>query len=136
MSDALPRGRVTCLGLATAWPGMTDEQGFADRMNTLPKYVAFTTLQTAEWNNSTIVKEQVAEEVARLKQQPGQDILIYNSADLAHTPMQHDLIDEYRLLVYPLVLGSGKRLFKAGNATKGLSLVATQSFSSGVVALT
>jgi dihydrofolate reductase len=88
---------------------MTDEAGFADRMNNLPKYVASTTLDEAEWNASLI--KNVADEVARLKQQPGQDILIYGSADLGHTLMQHDLIDEYRLMVFPVVLGSGKCLF-------------------------
>ena len=81
--------------------------GFADRLNNLPKFVVSTTLETVEWNNSRLIKENVAEEVSKLKQQPGQDILIAGSGTLIHTLMQHNLIDEYRLLVYPVVLGSG-----------------------------
>src|SRR5829696_6776681 len=134
-SDALLLGRVTYEGFAAAWPSMTDEAGFADRMNSLPKYVASTTLDDAEWNAS-LIKENVAEEVARLKQQPGQDILIYGSADLVHTLMQHDLIDEYRLMVFPVVLGSGKRLFQEGSGTKVLRLVDTKTTSTGVALLT
>jgi len=114
---------------------MTDEAAFADRMNSLPKYVAPTTLDDAEWNAS-LIKENVPEEVARLKQQPGQDILIYGSADLVHTLMQHDLIDEYRLMVFPVVLGSGKRLFQEGSGTKVLRLVDTKTTSTGVALLT
>lgn len=133
-SDALLLGRVTYEGFATAWPSMTDEQGFADRMNSLPKYVASTTLQTATWNAS-LIKANVVEEVTRLKQQSGQDLLIYGSGALVHTLMQHNLIDAYRLLVYPVVLGSGKRLFRDAS-TATLKLVDTKTFSSGVIALT
>ena len=133
-SDALLLGRVTYQGFAEAWPSMTDEQGFADRMNSLPKYVASTTLEAAEWNAS-LIKGNVAEEVSKLKQQPGQNLLVYGSGELVHALMQHNLIDEYRLLVYPVVLGSGKRLFKDGSTTT-LKLVETKTFSSGVVALT
>jgi len=132
-SDTL-LGRVTYQGFAAAWPSRTDESGFADRMNSLPKFVVSTTLKEVEWNNSNLIKENVAEEVSRLKQQPGQNILIYGSGALVHTLAQHDLIDEYRLLVYPVVLGSGKRLFKDGSDTT-LKLAETQAFSSGVVAL-
>ena len=133
-SDALLLGRVTYQGFAEAWPSMTDEQGFADRMNSLPKYVASRTLNEATWN-AILIKDNIAEEVARLKQQPGQELLIFGSGDFVHTLMEHALIDEYRLLVYPVVLGSGKRLFTDGsNAT--LELVDTKVFSSGVVALT
>lgn len=133
-SDAMLLGRITYEGFAQAWPSEKDEQGFADRMNGLPKYVVSTTLEKAEWNNSTLIKENVVEEVARLKQQPGQDILIHGSAELADSLLKAGLIDEYHLLVYPLVLGSGKRLFKEGSP-KGLKLVDTQTFDSGVVAL-
>jgi dihydrofolate reductase len=133
-SDILLLGRVTYQGFAAAWPSRTDESGFADRMNSLPKFVVSTTLKEVEWNNSNLIKENVAEEVSRLKQQPGQNILIYGSGALVHTLAQHDLIDEYRLLVYPVVLGSGKRLFKDGSDTT-LKLEETQAFSSGVVAL-
>ena len=133
-SDALLLGRVTYEGFAKAWPSMTDEQGFADRMNSLPKHVASRTLETTEWNAS-LIKEDVAEAVARLKQQPGQNLLVYGSGDLVQTLMQHDLVDEYRLLVYPVVLGHGKHLFKAGS-TATLKLADTKTCGSGVVALT
>jgi dihydrofolate reductase len=134
-SDALLLGRVTYQGFAAAWPSMTDEAGFADRMNSLPKFVVSTTLEEVQWNNSSLIKENVAEEVSRLKQQPGQDILIYGSGELVQTLMQHDLIDEYRIWVHPVVLGSGKRLFRDGSDTKILRLVETKTFSSGVVVL-
>jgi dihydrofolate reductase len=133
-SDALLLGRITYQGFAAAWPSRTDEQGFADRMNGLPKFVVSTTLKEAKWNNSRLIKENIAEEVSRLKQQRGQDILVAGSGNLVLTLMQHNLIDEYRLLVYPVVLGSGKRLFKEGSNTT-LSLVETKKFSSGVLLL-
>jgi dihydrofolate reductase len=136
-SDALLLGRMTYEGFAAAWPTMTDEVGFADKMNSMPKFVVSTTLEEPlEWNNSTLIKGDVAEEVSRLKQQPGQDILIYGSGELVHTLMQHGLIDEYRIMVFPVFLGSGKRLFKDGSDTKVLRFVDTKTFSSGGVVLT
>jgi dihydrofolate reductase len=133
-SDTLLLGRITYQGFAKAWPTMQDEQGFADRMNSLPKLVASTTLTTPEWN-ATLFKDNIVEEVTRQKQLPGQNILIYGSSSLVSTLMQHNLIDEYRLMTYPVVLGSGKRLFKDGSKAT-LKLVGTRSFSSGVVLLT
>ncbi len=135
-SDALLLGRVTYQGFAKAWPSMTDEQGFAARMNSIPKYVVSKTLKQLDWNNSTLIKGNIPEEVQKLKQQPGQDILVAGSCELVHTLMQHDLIDEYRLMVHPVVLGSGKRLFREGNNKKTLTLVGTKTFSSGIVAIT
>ncbi len=132
-SDALLLGRVTYQGFAKAWPAMKDEQGFADRMNNLPKYVASRTLTEAEWN-ANLIKDNIAEEVTKLKQQAGQALLIYGSGNFVQTLMQHDLIDEVRLLVYPVVLGRGKRLFSDPINTT-LKLVETKTFSSGVVAL-
>ncbi len=126
-SDALLLGRVTYQGFAAAWPSMKDEAGFADRMNNLPKFVVSRTLQTVEWNNSTLIKNNVVEEITKLKQQPGQDILIGGSGQLIHTLMQHNLIDVYRLLVYPIVLGSGKRLFSEG-ASASLKLIEARTF--------
>jgi dihydrofolate reductase len=109
---------------------------YADMMNGYPKFVVSTTLEEPlEWNNSSLTKENVAEEVSRLKQQPGKDVLIFGSGDLVNTLMQHDLIDEYRLMVFPVVVGSGKRLFRDGSDTKALRLVETKTFSSGVVVL-
>ncbi len=131
-SDALLLGRVTYQGFAAAWPSMTDEAGFADRMNNLPKYVVSKILSEAKWKNSKLIKDHVAEEVSRLKQEPGRDILIYGSAALVQSLMRHDLIDEYQLLVYPVALGSGKRIF---GDRSNLKLVRTKQFSSGVVAL-
>jgi dihydrofolate reductase len=127
-------GRVTYQGFAAAWPSRADEAGFSDMMNNLPKYVVSTSLDKAEWNNSHIIREDVAGEISRLKQQPGQDILVAGSGVLVQTLMQHDLVDEYRLLVYPVVLGSGKRLFRDGSKA-ALRLVETRAFGSGVVLL-
>ncbi len=104
-SDTLLLGRVTYQGFAAAWPSRTDESGFADRMNSLPKFVASTTLKEVEWNNSRLIKENVAEEVSKLREKPGQNILIYGSVTLVHTLTLHGLIDEYRFLVYPIVFG-------------------------------
>jgi dihydrofolate reductase len=134
-SDALLLGRVTYEGFAKAWPTMTGTGEFGERMNSLPKFVVSTTLDEVAWNNSRLIKENVAEEVAALKQQPGQDILVAGSGVLVHTLMQHDLIDEYRIMLHPIVLGSGKRLFRDGNDTKTLRLVETKPLSSGIVVL-
>jgi dihydrofolate reductase len=133
-SDALLLGRVTYQGFAKAWPSMTDPQGFAARMNNIPKYVVSRTLEKVEWNNSTLLKGDVAEEVARLKNQPGRDILLAGSAALASTLMGQDLIDEYRLMVHPVAVGSGKHLFQDGSKA-ALQLVETNTFSSGIVVL-
>jgi dihydrofolate reductase len=133
-ADAHLLGRVTYEGFAAAWPDRTDEAGFADRMNNLPKYVVSTTLEKAEWNNSTILKMDVAAQIAELKKQPGGDILVAGSATLVETLIAHDLVDEYHLLTYPIVVGKGKRLFKDGSHTK-LKLIETKPYDSGVVLL-
>jgi dihydrofolate reductase len=127
-------GRVTYEGFASTWPTRTDELGFADRMNSLPKYVVSTTLEKADWQNSTIIRENIAEEIAKLKQEPGQDILVAGSATLLQTLLEHDLVDEYHLLVYPIVLGIGKRLF-SDSSKATLKLVEAIPFSSGAVLL-
>lgn len=132
-SDAQLLGRVTYEGFAAAWPSRTDEDGYADRLNSLPKYVVSTTLQKAEWNNSHLIKEHVAEAVSKLKQQPGHDILVHGSPTLVQTLIKYDLIDQYHLLVFPLVLGCGIRLFQEGSNT-ALKLVKSKTFSSGVIA--
>jgi len=136
-SDALLLGRSTYEGFAAAWPDMEEVEGeFAVRMNTLPKYVVSTTLENADWNNSTVIHENVPEEVAKLKRDSGENILIGGSATLAKSLIEHDLIDEIRMLVHPIVVGSGKRLFEDTNESIGLKLVETRAFESGVVALT
>jgi dihydrofolate reductase len=131
-SDALLLGRVTYEGFAVAWPESEDEG--ADQMNNIRKYVVSTTLDKAEWNNSHIIKGNVVEEISKLRQQKGKDILVYGSATLVQTLMQHDLVDRYRLLVYPVVVGKGRPLFKDGT-TATLKLVEARSVGSGVVAL-
>jgi dihydrofolate reductase len=131
-SDALLLGRVTYEGFAAAWPNSKDEG--APYFNNVRKYVVTTTLDKAEWNNSHLIKGNVVEEIRKLKQQDGGNITVHGSGRLIQTLMQHDLVDVYRLLVYPLVLGKGQRLFEEGSTTK-LNLVKTQSFSSGVVGL-
>jgi dihydrofolate reductase len=136
-SDALLLGRVTYEGFAAAWPQMEEQTGeYGAMMNGYPKHVVSTTLEEPlGWNNSTLIKGDVAGKVSRLKQQPGQDILIFGSGDLVNTLMRHDLIDEYRLMVFPIVVGSGKRLFRDSGETKTLELMQTKTFGSGVVVL-
>jgi dihydrofolate reductase len=133
-SDALLLGRLTYQGFAQAWPSMTDADGFADRMNSLPKYVATTTLSQLEWNAS-VVRGDVTEEVQRLKQAPGQNILLYASGTLVRSLLSSGLIDEYRLMVHPMVLGHGKRLFEEGSEVK-LRLKGVQTTSTGVAVMT
>lgn len=118
---------------AASWPSRRGE--FASRMNRLPKFVVSTTLDEVEWSNSSLISGDVPKAVSKLKQQSGQDILIYGSGELMHTLMQHDLIDEYRFWVNPVVLGSGKRLFSDGSSKTALKLVDTTTFSTGVVIL-
>lgn len=117
-SDALLLGRVTYEGFAAAWPSRKDPEGFADRFNSIPKYVASRTLKKLEWNNSHLITGDLPAGVRRLKDKPGQDIVIHGSPGLIRSLMPHDLIDEYRLLVYPLVLGQGKRLFDETSQAK------------------
>ena len=131
-SDALLLGRVTYQGFAAAWPQSKD-QG-AEYFNGVRKYVVSTTLDKAEWNNSMVIKGNLAAEVNKLKQQDGKDIIVHGSATLVHSLMERDLVDRYRLLVYPVVIGKGKRLFKEG-ATAALKLVDARPTSSGVTAL-
>jgi dihydrofolate reductase len=128
-------GRVTYQGFAAAWPARTDEQGFADKMNNLPKYVVSPTLKKAEWNNSTIISKNVVEEIAKLKKFAGQNILVAGSATLAQTLMLNDLVDEYHFLVYPVILGKGKRIFQEGLGNTALKLIESKPFSSGVTLL-
>jgi dihydrofolate reductase len=133
-SDALLLGRLTYEAFAGAWPNMPDAPG-ADRMNSIPKFVASRTLTAATWN-AQIMPGEAAAEVMCLKQEPGHNMLIYGSGQLVESLRQHNLIDEYRLMVFPLVLGKGKRLFSEGNDTSSLKLVATHTTSTGVLMLT
>jgi dihydrofolate reductase len=123
-SGALLLGRVTYEAFADAWPSR--EGDFADKFNNMPKYVVSTTLQDPEWDNSAVIGDDVAEEIRKLKQEDGDDILVNGSATLVATLIEHDLVDEYRLMVYPIALGSGKRLFAEGPEATRLRLVDTK----------
>ena len=133
-SDALLLGRVTYEGFAAAWPSRKDSEGFADKFNSMPKYVASRTLKQLDWNNSHLIKGDVAAGVAKLKQEPGGDIVIHGSPTLIRSLMPHNLIDEYRLLVYPITLGRGKRPFDESTHAN-LKLVESKSYTTGVVKL-
>jgi dihydrofolate reductase len=134
-SDTLLLGRGTYEEFVTFWPTAQGMGDYGERMNSLPKYVASTTLDTVEWN-ARLIRGSVVDAVSELKRQPGQDVLVFGSGQLLDTLMQHNLIDEYRLLVHPFIAGSGKRLFREGSKKRVLKLVETTPFSSGVVALT
>ena len=123
-ADALLLGRVTYQGFAEAWPTRSGE--FADKFNNMPKFVVSTTMEQADWNNSTLIRDNVPEDIAALKQQQGGDILVNGSVQLVHTLMEHDLVDEYRLMVFPVVLGKGKRLFRDGIPRAALRLAETK----------
>ncbi|HEX5809995.1 MAG TPA: dihydrofolate reductase family protein [Anaerolineales bacterium] len=133
-ADTLLLGRKTWQTHAEAFEPATTEP-FADLLNSLKKYVVSTTLKSADaWRNSTIISENVVEEIRKLKAQPGKDIYVDGSSVLVHTLAQAGLVNEYHLLVFPIVLGSGKRVFPDG-FTSGLQLIETKSFPSGVVLL-
>ncbi|MGE0239655.1 MAG: dihydrofolate reductase family protein [Parvibaculaceae bacterium] len=131
-ADALLFGRVTYDGFAAVWPLVKD--AFAERMNSLPKYVASRTLESAAWTNSTIIGQDLVGETKALKAEAGGDMLIYGSASIVHALMPHRLIDEYRLMVYPVVLGRGKRLFPQGTQSV-LTLAECRTFDDGIVLL-
>jgi dihydrofolate reductase len=138
-ADGLLLGRVTYEGFAAAWPQMEEQTGeYGAWMNGYPKYVVSRTLdEPLEWNNSTLIKGDVTEEVSRLKRQHGKDILLFGSGQLARKLMKHDLVDEYRLMVIPVVVGKDKRLFGDTNETKAMKLVDTKQVGpDGVLILT
>src|SRR5438034_5978309 len=132
-SEALLLGRVTYEGFAAAWPSREGE--FADKFNTMPKYVVSSTLEEPEWNNSTVLEGDVAEEVAKLRQEVDGDIVVHGSARLVQTLVEHDLVDEVRLMVFPVVLGTGKRLFDETRDKKPLRLVDSKVVGEGVAIL-
>ncbi len=136
-ADYLLFGRVTYEGMAAYWPkaeGETAEQEVAKLMNSIPKIVCSKTLKSAEWNNTTIISENASDEIQKLKEQGGKDIYVFGSANLSETFINDNLFDEYRIGIAPVILGSGRPLFRQGIASKNLSLVSTQQLStSGVV---
>ncbi|WP_101295974.1 dihydrofolate reductase family protein [Halegenticoccus soli] len=135
-SDALLLGRVTYEELVAFWPTQPDDNPIAEFINNVPKYVVSTSLEDVEWNNSTLIAGNVAEEIAELKQREGEGIGIVGSRTLVRSLLDYGLLDEFVLNVHPLVLGSGKRLFEEGGERTALKLIESKTFSSGVVSLT
>jgi dihydrofolate reductase len=132
-SEALLLGRVTYEGFAQAWPSREGE--FADKFNTMPKYVVSSTLRDPSWSNTTVLDGDLVEAVSRLKQEQDGDIVVHGSARLAQALVEHDLVDELRLMVFPVVLGSGRRLFGDTSDKKRLQLVDSQTVGDGVAIL-
>ncbi|MFL5983169.1 MAG: dihydrofolate reductase family protein [Gaiellaceae bacterium] len=135
-ADAQLLGRVTYEGFAAAWPDITDEVGFAEKFNAMPKYVVSSTLERADWTNSTILNGDVVDEVKKLKEEVEGTILVHGSAMLVQTLIEHDLADEVRLMVFPVILGSGKRLFGETTDKKSLRLADSKVVGDGVAILT
>jgi dihydrofolate reductase len=133
-SEALLLGRVTYEGFAAAWPKM--EGDFADKFNRMPKYVVSSTLEDPSWANTTVLRGEVAEEVGKLRRELEGEIVVHGSARLAQALVEHDLVDELRLMVFPVVLGSGKRLFGRVSAKKPLRLTDSRTVGDGVSILT
>lgn len=129
-ADAVLLGRVTYQGFAAVWPRVQGE--FADKFNSMPKYVVSATLSAGDWNNTTVLTGDVVEEVARLKQQYARDIVVHGSPQLAQTLIEHDLVDELRLMVYPVIVGAGKQLFAGTSTKKKLQLADARTFNDGV----
>lgn len=135
-SDAYLLGRTTFEMLAPHWSALTNnEMGVADKLNSMAKYVVSSTLEKAEWNNSTIIRNNVLEEIGKLKQQPGESILVHGSAKLVQSLLAAKLVDELQLLIHPFVWGSGSRLFKDGAQPAKLELVESKPLELGVVLL-
>jgi len=132
-AEALLLGRRTYEGFAAAWPEREGE--FADKFNSMPKYVVSSTLEAAEWNNSTILKGDLADEVVKLRDSASGDVYVHGSAQLVQALVEHDLVDELRLMVFPVVLGSGKRLFDGTSDKKALRLTDSKTVGEGVMIL-
>ncbi len=130
-AESLLIGRVTYESFAGAWPKRSGD--FADKLNAMPKHVVSTTLRNPEWHNTTVISRDVVDNITRLKHQERGPILVNGSRTLVHTLMEHDLVDEYRLMNFPVLLGSGRRLFPETPTKTTLRLVDSRSFSSGVV---
>jgi dihydrofolate reductase len=135
-AGAMLLGRVTYEGFAAAWPGMTDDVGFAAKMNGMPKYVVSSTLDHVDWQNSTLITGDLVDEIRKLKDQPGDDILVAGSRTLAQMLIAEGLVDELRLMVFPVILGTGKRLFGETSQPTTLALVDAQTLDSGTMILT
>ncbi|MEP6730949.1 MAG: dihydrofolate reductase family protein [bacterium] len=134
-SDTMLLGRVTYQEFASYWADKGSDVEFADKMNDTPKLVASTTLNSVEWKNSTLIRGNVAEELTQMKRQPGKNIAITGSPNLVRSLLRDDVLDELRMLVHPIVVGTGKRLFGDGGFQKPLKLVDSTTFKTGVVHL-
>ena len=134
-SDALLLGRKTYEGFAAAWPTMKGTGDFGGKMNTMPKYVVSSTLAKVDWPGSKLVKGNLAAEIRKLKEQPGKDLLLSSSAQLFNAMMQENLIDLYRIMLHPVVLGKGKQLFIGGTDQRNLNLTETKKFATGIIIL-
>ena len=132
-SDAMLLGRITYQGFAEAWPSRTGD--FADKMNNMQKYVVSSSMQKADWKNSQIIATNVVEEISRLKTNPGGSILVAGSRRLVDTLIKHNLVDEFRLMVYPVILGEGKRLFNDGSNRLPMKLVEARPVGAGILIL-
>jgi dihydrofolate reductase len=132
-AEALLLGRVTYEGFAKAWPSMEGE--FADKFNGMPKYVVSSTLENPEWNNSTVLEGDPVEAVAKLRDAHEGDIVVHGSAQLVQTLIEHDLVDELRVMLFPVVLGTGKRLFGETSDKKSLTLADSKTVGDGVTIL-
>jgi dihydrofolate reductase len=135
-TDAYLFGRKTYEIMAAFWPTAPADDPYATHLNSTAKYVASRTLRDADWQHSTVINGDVAEEVAKLKQQPGKNIAVLGSGGLVQTLIKNDLVDEYSLMVFPIVLGSGKRLFRDTDQTKALRLVDSKTTTTGGLLLT
>jgi dihydrofolate reductase len=135
-AEAQLLGRRTYEGFAAAWPSYTDQVGFAAKMNSMPKYVVSKTLQTADWNNSTILSGDLVEDVTKLKNDVAGVILVAGSAQLVQGLLEHDLVDELRLMVFPIVLGTGKRLWGETTDKKRFKLADAKTVGEGIAILT
>lgn len=135
-SDGLLLGRNTYEIFAALWPSLSGELPYIDKFNSMAKYVASTTLKDLKWENSHLIEGDVAEGVAKLKQQPGRDLVLYGCHDLMHSLLEHDLIDEYRILVHPVLLAKGRSFLKDGTERVNLDLVNTTALPGGVTILT
>jgi dihydrofolate reductase len=129
-SEALLLGRVTFEGFADAWPSREGE--FADKFNNMPKYVVSSTIDGSQWNNSTVLEGDVAEAVSKLKQEHDGNLVVHGSAQLVQTLLEHDLVDELHLMVFPVVLGRGKRLFGETGGKRPLRLAESRTVGDGV----
>lgn len=135
-TGAILFGRKTYQKMAAYWPSVPNDDPYARHLNSTPKYVASRTLQSVTWQNTTLITGDVVEQITKLKEQPGKDIAVLGSGDLVQTLIENDLVDEYSLTVFPIVLGSGKRLFREAGPPRKLILVDSKATSTGGLMLT